>query len=126
MKAIELFKNIISNIKDTHFLKDAFVWAMFLLGVLVNASFFYYVRLKTGSFSDVTSSLSASGYEFISNGENLYKIPLLVAVLSLLNIFGSKVVYNYDILASYILVISVPALNILSFFGAFVFLSFSV
>ncbi len=124
MKVVLFFKNIIESIKKSLFLRDPFVWGMIFLSILFFAAFLYYTKLKLNDFKNVAdASLTGIGYEFISDGGSLYQIPIFVAIFSILNIIGSKIVYNYDVLASYVLIVSVPILNALYFFGAFVFLS---
>lgn len=121
---MDIYKKIINKIKKSSFLKDHFIWGMVFFGILFNLIFLYYTKLKLSNLSDMAdSALAGFGYEFISDGGGLYRASIFVAIFSILNIIGSKIIYSYDILASYILIASVPILNALYFFGTFVFLS---
>ncbi|MEK7452840.1 MAG: hypothetical protein AAB614_01245 [Patescibacteria group bacterium] len=106
---------MLNHIKNSPFLRDLFVWKMIFIGFLFNLAFYYYLKSESDSFRDGLDYASLIGLDYsISQGDgNFYGFILIIAIISIFNIICSRVIYNYDILASYILIISVPLLNIL-------------
>jgi|GEM_PF-3534044 len=131
MKKIKTsFKKVLKfakEIKISDFFKDFFILSMIFSGVILGGLFFYYIKSKFDYSGISGASLSEIEYEyaypFTENG--FYKSSEFVLFFSLINILIAKLVYTYDILASYILAASVPILNIIYFASTVLLFSFS-
>ena len=124
MYIIKSFKIFLAKISKSYFLKDLFIWMSVILGILFNVAFFYLLKIKIGGdISSIDSSFSGIGYDFILNGEKVYNVPIFIAIFSLFNILIARILYGYDLLASYILITAIPVLNGFYFFSTFLFLS---
>ena len=114
-----MLSNIFSYLKKFDFFSDSFILAMIVLGALLNSFLWYYIKSKI-YFTDGNFE-----FGFFMDMDSIYKAPLLIIIFSLVNILVAKIIYNYDIFASYILIATVPFLSFVYFFGIFTVLSLS-
>lgn len=114
---LKMLYRFLNTIKKFDFFSDSFILAMIVLGAIFNAVLWYYIKSK----------LSFMGGDFnveiFTDVYSIYKAPMLIIGFSLVNILAAKIIYNYDIFASYILVATVPFLSFLYFAGIFTVLS---
>ena len=122
-KAIKFIKKI----KVSDFFKDFFVLAMIFSGVVLGAVFFYYTNSKMAFEGSSAASLSniEFGYAFSFTENGFYKTSVIILLFCLINIIIARLVYAYDILAAYILIVSIPVLNIIYFLNTVLLFSFS-
>ncbi len=112
------------GVKISDFLKDFFILSMIFAGAVFGAAFFYYTKSKLG-YSGASLSNIEFGYAYSFTENGFYRSSVFVLFFCLINILIAKFVYAYDILASYILVASVPVLNIIYFLNTVLLFSFS-
>jgi len=122
------FRDILKSVKKRKmpdFFKDIFIIITVLSGALLGAVFFYYTRSKLGYDAFTEASLIGVGYDHSFSGASFYNTSAFILFFCLLNIIIARIVYAYDVLAAYILVVSVPLINIIYFTSTLILFSFA-
>ena len=129
MRKIKLsFGNILKSIKKRKmpdFFKDIFIISMVLSGALLGAAFFYYTKSRLGYGAVAEASVVGVGYDNSFSGSSFYDTSAFILFFCLINIIIARIVYAYDILAAYILVVSIPIMNIIYFTSTLILFSFA-
>ncbi len=119
-----MLKRLAKKLNKFYFFGNPFVLNMLFLGILANAGVFYFVKSKLDKIDFNDSVVSGMGYEIIASfDKNQYQIPFILLGFLILNLILARIVYKYDIFASYILISSAFALNVFYLVGIFIFLN---
>ena len=99
--------------KDADFISDNYVLGMILLGALINAAFWYYLKHSLGTADTfmTTHYTLAFGADLIGTTADIFGLAYEAALFSLATIFIARLVYGYDVFMAYIAVSALPILN---------------
>ncbi|MBI5913376.1 hypothetical protein HY839_02950 [Candidatus Azambacteria bacterium] len=104
-----------NTVKRSEFLFDKYVLAMIALAAAINAALWFYLGRAFHQPQDAFVTLhftAALGADLIGEASEIYTAPFYAVLLSGANIILARLLYSYDVLLAYLLVTTVPLLNI--------------
>lgn len=111
--------------KSIEFISDKYIFLMIGLGAVISGFLNHYLRTHIDPANAfATLHFTASfGVDLIGKASDIHNIFYDALLLSSLNIIFARIIYNYDIFLSYILVSLIPLINIVMFFNGFFIVS---